>query len=274
MNNVSVIIPSFNREYFLKEAIESVLSQKHIDFELIVVDDGSNDQTKQLLSSYNSSLIYIHQKNKGVSSARNAGIKQSQGKYIAFLDSDDLWLPGKLKAQTEWMNSNTDYAACQTEEMWIRNGKRVNPCKHHKKKSGYIFKDCLPLCIVSPSAVMIRRRIFDDVGLFDESMPVCEDYDLWIRIASNNLIGLIDTPYILKRGGHSDQLSKSIWGMDRFRVSSLVKALKIGKLNDIQRSEVLFVLKQKCKIYSKGCKKRGKNQEAQFYSKIPESFSV
>jgi len=133
---VSVIIPTFNRAWILEEAVDSVLSQEFQDFELIVVDDGSTDNTWDILNGYQENVILVRQENKGVSAARNRGIGLASGELIAFLDSDDLWLPKKLSAQVEFFNSNPDALICQTEEIWIRNGVRVNPKKKHKKPSG------------------------------------------------------------------------------------------------------------------------------------------
>jgi len=181
---VSVIIPTYNRALYLKEAIDSVLSQDFCDFELIVVDDGSTDATSDIIDSYNGAFRYICQRHRGVSAARNTGISHAKGTFVAFLDSDDLWLPKKLSAQVDFFREHPEALICQTEEIWIRNGTRVNSKKRHKKYSGDIFEKALPLCIVSPSAVMIKKNLFDLVGLFDESLPVCEDYDLWLRISA------------------------------------------------------------------------------------------
>ncbi len=189
---ISVIIPTYNRCWILKEAIDSVLSQKFTDFEIIVVDDGSNDGTAALLSAYGDQITIIHQENRGVSAARNAGILIAKGRYIAFLDSDDMWLPEKLSCQVDFFQSHAQAVICQTDEIWIRNNVRVNPKNRHKKPSGMIFEPSLQLCLVSPSAVMIKKSLFDEIGLFNEAFPACEDYDLWLRIALYYPIYLID----------------------------------------------------------------------------------
>ncbi|MBW2108535.1 MAG: glycosyltransferase, partial [Deltaproteobacteria bacterium] len=202
MPTVSVIIPTFNRATMLKEAIESVLEQDVADFELIVVDDGSTDETPAVLAKYPAPPLHIvSQVHQGVSAARNAGLKKAAGGLIAFLDSDDLWLPGKLAAQMEFFENHPEALICQTEEIWLRNGIRVNPKKRHAKPQGMIFDRCVDLCLVSPSAVMIRRALFDMVGLFDEQMAACEDYDLWLRVACRFPIYLIDRPMVIKRAG-------------------------------------------------------------------------
>ena len=263
MPKVSVIIPTYNRVHILKEAINSVLSQKYNDLELIVVDDGSTDETKKLVSSYTTHLTYIYQEHQGVSSARNRGIECAQGDYIAFLDSDDLWLPDKLCLQMKFMENHPDTLICYTEEIWIRKGMRVNPMKKHRKYSGMIFEHCLPLCIVSPSSVLIVRSLFEEVGKFDEKFEVCEDYDLWLRISVQYPIYLIDTPLIIKRGGHTDQLSQKTSGQDRFRIKALIKLFEENSLSHRQKELAWKELDRKCEIYGRGCIKRGRKDEGE-----------
>jgi glycosyltransferase involved in cell wall biosynthesis len=268
---VSVIIPAYNRCQMLKQAVDSVLSQDFTDFELIVSDDGSTDNTQEMLRAYGNRILVIRQENKGVSAARNRGIVSASGDLIAFLDSDDLWMPEKLSEQVAFFNANPDGLICQSEEIWIRNGVRVNPKKKHRKLSGMIFEASLLLCLVSPSAVMMRRSLFDEVGLFDETLPACEDYDLWLRIGCRYPIFLIDIPLIVKRGGHSDQLSAEP-GLDKFRIQSLKKILKSGMLSTEQCTAAVKVLKEKCSVYAGGCLKRGREDEALYYKKLAESF--
>ncbi|MCP3901959.1 MAG: glycosyltransferase family 2 protein, partial [Desulfobacteraceae bacterium] len=204
---VSAIIPTFNRGWIISEAVESILDQDYPNIETIIIDDGSTDDTYKKLFPYLDRITYIKQENKGVSAARNLGINNSTGKFIAFLDSDDLWTKEKISCQIDFFKNNPDAMICQTEEIWIRNGKRVNPKYKHKKLSGMIFEPSLELCLVSPSAVMIKRKLFEIAGLFDENLPACEDYDLWLRISATLPIFLIDTPCTIKKGGHADQLS-------------------------------------------------------------------
>jgi glycosyltransferase involved in cell wall biosynthesis len=268
---VSVIIPTYNRAWVIKEAIDSVLAQDYTEFELIVVDDGSTDQTSDVLDTFGNVIKVFSQKNKGVSAARNRGIAEASGNFIAFLDSDDLWHPQKLSSQIDFFNQTPDALICQTEEVWIRNGLRVNPKKRHKKPSGMIFKPSLKLCLVSPSAVMIRRHLFDRVGEFDETLPACEDYDLWLRISCRFPIYLIDTPLIIKRGGHDDQLSKGA-GLDKFRIKAIEKIIKSGLLSEDQRRAAVKTLKKKCDIYAAGCRKRERTDEAEYYESLPERF--
>ena len=264
---ISIIIPTYNRSWILKEAIDSVLSQDFTDFELIIVDDGSTDKTQDILNAYSKDIIVFKQNNRGVSAARNAGISLASGRFIAFLDSDDLWLPKKLSAQVDFFKSNRDALICQTDEIWIRNGVRVNPKKKHKKFAGDLFKQSLSLCLVSPSAVMIKRRLFEKVGVFDETLPACEDYDLWLRISCRYPVYLIKTPLVIKRGGHNDQLSLTS-GLDRFRIESLSKIIKSNLLSKEQYSAAAKILKEKCAIYANGCLKRGRRIEALYYEAL------
>jgi len=262
---VSVIIPTFNRAWVLKEAIDSVLAQDFRDFELIVVDDGSTDNTGQILDAYHQDLMVIRQPNKGV--ARNRGIVEAAGRLIAFLDSDDLWLPRKLSSQIDFFNSNPAAVINQTEEIWIRNGVRVNPRTRHHKLSGMIFEPSLALCLVSPSAVMMKRSLFDEVGLFDEDLPACEDYDLWLRISWRYPVHLIETPLIIKRGGHGDQLSKAP-GLDKFRIQALKKIIESRQLEPDSYRAAVRTLQEKCTIFAGGCRKRGKDAEAKYYEEL------
>jgi len=181
---------------------------------------------------------------------------------VAFLDSDDLWLKGKLDVQMKRMVEE-GYPVSYTDEIWIRNGRRVNPGKRHRKYSGYIFERCLPLCIISPSSVVIRRDVFSDVGLFDENLPVCEDYDMWLRITWKYPVLFIDRPLILKRGGHADQLSRRYEALDRFRIESLFKVIECLPLSPQQTLHALSELERKCAIYARGAEKRGRREEVQ-----------
>jgi glycosyltransferase involved in cell wall biosynthesis len=268
---VSVIIPTYNRGWIIKEAIDSVLAQDYKDFELIVVDDGSTDNTSGILASYGNNIRVHFQENKGVSAARNRGIAEASGQFIAFLDSDDLWLPRKLFTQVDFFDQMPNALICQTEEIWIRNGQRVNPKKRHKKPSGMIFEPSLELCLVSPSAVMIRRSLFGKVGEFDVTLPACEDYDLWLRISCRFPVYLIDTPLIIKRGGHDDQLS-SMKGLDKLRIKAIEKIIQSGRLAEDHYRAAIRVLKKKCKIYANGCRRRGREEEAEYYEALSETF--
>lgn len=268
---VSVVIPTYNRAWSLATAIDSVLSQDFDAFETIVVDDGSTDGTRALLAGYGAALRVIQQANRGVSAARNAGIRAAAAPLVALLDSDDYWLPGKLAVQTAFFDQNPEAVICQTEELWIRNGVRVNSGKRHRKRGGMIFEPSLGLCLVSPSAVMLRRSLFESVGFFDEQLPACEDYDLWLRISCRHPVHLIDRPLIVKRGGHPDQLSRAP-GLDRHRIRAICRLLAQNVLTADQRRAAWESLAAKCAVYAAGCRKRGRPDEAQRCLALIEGF--
>jgi glycosyltransferase involved in cell wall biosynthesis len=271
---VSIVIPTYNRASWLKEALESVRTQTFRDFEVIVVDDGSTDPTRDIIESYKAEFNLrplLFDSNHGVSWARNRGIEAARAPWIAFLDSDDLWLPRKLEVQTAYLKDHPELEIAQTEEIWIRRGVRVNPMKKHRKSGGRILERCLELCVVSPSATLLSRRILDEAGLFDESLPVCEDYDLWLRIACRFPIGLIPKPLIVKRGGHADQLSRKYPAMDLFRIRAIQNLLENHPLKPDERAVALRELERKCSIYAQGARRRGKTGEAERVEKISET---
>jgi len=269
---VSVIVPTYNRAGLLEQAIDSVLAQTFASFELIVVDDGSTDDSPALLSGYAGRIRIKRQINRGVSAARNVGMAAATGEFIALLDSDDYWLPAKLARQVAFFDAHPGEMICQTEEIWVRDGVRVNPKRRHQKFGGMIFEKSLPLCLISPSAVMLRKSLLDEVGVFDECLPACEDYDLWLRITWKYPVHLIPVPLIVKRGGHPDQLSR-MPELDKYRIRSIVKILRQDCLSPSQRAAALTTLEQKCHVYANGCLKRGRPDEADFYLSLPCRFN-
>jgi glycosyltransferase involved in cell wall biosynthesis len=273
-HTVSVIIPTYNRREFLMEALASVQKQSYAPMEIIVVDDGSTDGTIEAVREHFPSVRVIRQPHRGVSAARNRGIAEAKGKFITFLDSDDLWQPGKLKTQMAVFRENPETLICYTDEIWIRRGVRVNPMKKHRKYGGWIYPYCLPLCIISPSSVIMRREVLNTVGVFDESLPACEDYDLWLRATARYPVHWLDKALIVKRGGHPDQLSRAFWGMDRFRVYALLKILREGDLSRTWRLLTLEELKRKCQILIQGFEKRGKAAEAALYRQVIDDASI
>ncbi len=270
MTLVSVIIPTYNRADRVPRAVASVIEQTVQDTEILVVDDGSTDPTREALEPFLSRIFLLrHDRNRGVSAARNTGIRASTAPLIAFLDSDDRWLPGKLAAQVRFFEQHADAVACQTREIWVRRGRRVNPARKHLKPSGHIFEPSLKRCLVSPSAVMLRRSLLDEVGLFDEDLPVCEDYDLWLRISCRHPVHLIDEDLLVREGGHPDQLSAAGPGMDRYRIRSMVRLLRTGRLSNEQARATLREVDRKCRIYGEGCLKRGRDEEGLYYLALP-----
>jgi len=230
---LSVVMPVYNEIHTIEEILHQVRALP-LELEIIVVDDGSTDDTHQMVERSFPGCRYLHQPNRGVSSARNLGIEASRGEWVALLDSDDEWLPEKLANQLQLLTDLPDHPLCHTEEIWVRKGRRVNAMKKHAKSGGWIFLNCLPLCVISPSSVLIRRSLFDEIGLFDESLPACEDYDLWLRICARHPVAYLETPQIVKYGGHADQLSQKFWGMDRFRIRALEKIIGSGAIDGEQ----------------------------------------
>ncbi len=268
MLTISVIIPTYNRVHTLPRALDSVLAQTQPADEIIVIDDGSIDNTVELVQHRYSSVKLMQQSNRGVSAARNSGIMASSGDWVALLDSDDEWLPHKLEKQLALLSQQPQHKIIHSDEIWIRNGVRVNQMKKHRKKGGWIFNECLPLCVISPSAAIIRRTIFDEIGLFDETLPACEDYDLWLRITSRYPVLYFDEPLIRKYGGHDDQLSRKHWGMDRFRIQALVKTVAQGALNDEDYRAALDIMLAKIRVVLGGAHKRGNFELIEEYERL------
>ena len=265
---VSVIIPTYNRAKTIKKAIDSVKNQSLKPKEIIVVDDGSSDETPKILERIEGIKV-LRQENRGVSAARNAGIKAAQGDWIAFLDSDDWWFEEKLVKQVAFHKACPEILISQTDELWIKHGVQIiKPKKFAKKKQGFIFEPSLKMCLISPSAVMIHKRLFYEVGLFDESLPACEDYDLWLRITKKYFVGLIDEPLIAKTGGHKDQLSFKYWGMDRFRIEAMLKHINDEQFGKVVKKEII----KKAQILINGAKKRGNEAIVQKYSALLQSI--
>jgi len=271
---ISIILPTFNRRQFLERAIQSVLEQTFQDWELIVVDDGSQDESRQVVQNLHDDRIqYFYQAHSGVSAARNAGIRLARHPWICFLDSDDHWKPAKLQRQLQELERRPQYQVTYTDETWIRRGRRVNPRKIHRKYSGWIYHRCLPLCIISPSSVLLHRGILEREGLFDENFPVCEDYEMWLRISSRQPIFFLDEPLIVKVGGHPDQLSHSLWGLDRYRVQALIKIYSSSHLTPQQKFWTTGQIVEKLTILATGFANRGKSREAAKYRRMIRDWS-
>ena len=257
IGNISVVIPTYNRRQTIGRSIDSILNQTLFPSEIIVVDDGSTDGTSDYIQSNFPSIRLLQQSNKGVSSARNMGIRSSNSDWVALLDSDDEWFPKKLEKQVMTLSQNLDIKFCHTEEIWIRNGVRVNQMKKHQKYGGHIFNKCLDMCRISPSSVLFHRSILDDVGYFDKNQKVCEDYDLWLRITAKYPVLYIDESLIKKYGGHEDQLSKVKDGIESHRIKVLEKLI-MQKFTSVQKNAMLKMLIEKLTIFSIGAQKRGK----------------
>ena len=265
MPNVSVVIPTFNRVDFIEKCVSSVINQTSNPREIIVIDDGSSDGTWEVLRQMgfnrsfrnNTKLKYIYKSHGGVSSARNVGIRISNHEYVAFLDSDDSWKKNKLERQLKSLELNCfSCRISHTDEIWIRNGVRVNPMKKHTKSGGNIFRKCLKMCCISPSTSLVHKSVFGDIGYFDENLKACEDYDFWLRYCMYENVHFVPEELVIKTGGHAGQLSKLYWGMDRFRIYSLEKLLREEKLVRTCYDEVRRELLKKLSIVIKGAIRR------------------
>ena len=271
---ISIIIPNYNGSRTIGKCLESIFAFNDDNWEVIVVDDGSTDDTEDLIVSFQSDKIrYVSQVHNGVSSARNTGIGIARGEWLAFLDSDDLWLPQKLVWQLSYLSLAPGLRICQTEEVWMRNGKQLNPKKYHRKPQGHCFPSLVDRCLVSPSAVVMHRSIFDTIGLFDETLPACEDYDMWLRIGCRYAIGLVEEKLTIKRGGHSDQLSAYIPCLDKYRIRALMKLLDTESLSHEYKKVALEALERKCIVFGKGCRKRGRITEAEKILSLPSKYA-
>ena len=206
-----------------------------------MVDDGSTDGTAEELDRLadevnaegadSTRMCVVRTENRGVAAARNTGAARASAPLIAFLDSDDLWLPHKLERQVAFMDAHPECAIAQTEEIWVRGGRRVNPGLRHRKRAGGIFRDSLRTCLISPSAVILRNGLFRELGGFDERMAAAEDYDLWLRILVEQQVGLIAEALVMRRAGHPGQLSATVPAIDRFRLLTLIKLLDGDQLD-------------------------------------------
>lgn len=265
----SIIIPTYNREKFLKIAVDSVLNQTFTDFELIIIDDGSNDNTKQMIAEFaNSKIRYIHQEHKGIPFARNLGVKNTKGKYIAFLDSDDRFCKEKLSITHDYIINNNKYKAFYTKEIWYRNGKLISQKEYQLPPKDSAFNASLKLCCISMSTIVINKEIFSHIGYFDEHLLVCEDYDFWLRITHKYPTMLIPKALTIKEGGHFDQESKKYPAMDKFRIYAIEKLLKDNSLSNKNYTLAYQELKNKCLIYITGTLKRNKQKETAYYEDL------
>lgn len=257
---ISVIIPVHNRSRLLARALCSVAQQSYLPREVLVVDDGSRDDPQAVLRLWHKAypslpLRWFSLPQRGVSHARNVGIRAARGEWIALLDSDDRWLPHKLQLQVTHLQHHPQLQLVHGEEIWIRNRVRVNPRKIHRKSGGDIFFACLARCLISPSAVLFKKSLLAQVGMFAEDLPVCEDYDLWLRITARYEVGYVEQAIAVKYGGHADQLSRQYAALDCYRALALSRLLP--RLScDRQRAAVLAELQRKIQIVLRGWAKR------------------
>ena len=273
---ISVVIPSYNRLPLLQQAVESVWRQTCDQVELILVDDGSTDGTEEFgeaLAADKPNVHYLRLEHSGrPGQVRNAGAGLARGKYLAFLDSDDLWQPEKLARQLDFFEQHPEIRICHTREVWLRSGKEVSQAGQRHARSGHIFSDALRKCIIGPSTVMLERSLFEELGGFREDLEIAEDYELWLRLTARVPVGYIDNPLVIKRGGHADQLSEKYGQIEIFRIRALQDLVEsgcfIGEHKRLARAE----LARKCRIYAAGCRKRGRNEEGSHYREITRMY--
>jgi len=273
---VSIIIPTYNRMFYLESAIDSVRGQNFTQFGIIVVDDGSNDGTADHVRELREpkKLKYMKIPHSGFpGKVRNAGAREARGEYLAFLDSDDLWKPEKLARQVVFFKEHPDIRICHTREIWQRGETIVSQAGQRHKRSGDIFTDALKKCIIGPSTVMMRRELFEELGGFREDLEIAEDYELWLRITAKYPVGYIDEPLVIKRGGHSDQLSEKYGQIEIFRIKALLLNLEAGTFLGDRRDLAARELARKCRVYANGCEKRGKSEEAWRYREIAGRYA-
>lgn len=250
MDDVSVIIPVYNRDYSLRDAVESVLIQTYKPSEIIIIDDGSFFQAKDILKNYKNNIKIIrHEKNKGVSASRNTGILASSSKYIAFLDSDDIFLPEKLELQINFMKEN-NYQISHTNEFWYKKDRFINQNKKSKRYGGKILDKILDKCRVSPSSLIVERKVFEKSGLFDETLDVCEDYEISLRFALHYEIGYLDKNLIIKRAIEENSLSAAINHIEHIRYNILKNFYKKyeDRFNREEKEALLCELQRKNSI--------------------------
>lgn len=273
MSRVAVVLPTYNRASLLARAVRSVLQQTFADWELWIIDDGSTDDTRAAIEPFlrDPRVLYRYQDNGGVSRARNHAIFATSAPYVAFLDSDDEWKPVKLSRQIQYLNENPSFRLVHCEETWIRNGVEVKPLKKHAKAgAGRVFLKCLPLCCISPSTAMAETALIRSLGGFREDFPVCEDYDLWLKISAQEDVGFISEPMILKYGGHEDQLSLRR-GLDEYRTRALWEIRNHTSLSLIEKQAAREEFERKRSILIRGFEKHGHAEKSQYWRSLDQS---
>lgn len=272
---MSVVIPTYNRLRLVTEAVRSVLAQEGFDeYEIVVVDDGSTDGTAEALRAMNAGRLRVveiaHSGLPGF--ARNRGVERSRGRYVAFLDSDDVWKPRKLAVQTAFLDARPEQDIVHTREVWLRNGKEVSQKGQRHTRSGDVFRDSLVKCVLGPSTVMMRRRLYVETGGFREDLEIAEDYEYWLRITAARPVGYIDEPLTVKRAGHGDQLTDKYGHIEYFRIAALRDLVDQGIFTGERRSAAVAELARKCRIYAAGARKRGRTDEADVYEATADHY--
>ena len=268
---VSVIIPVYNRFEMAKEAISSVIGQTYKDLEIIIVDDGSIDMTSTLAVYFGDDprVKYLKINHSGMPGfVRNRGVELSKGKYLAFLDSDDLWMDKKVEKQIKYLETNSKYKVVHTREAWIRNGKTISQAGFKHRRFGNIFPDALEKCIIGPSTVLLEKELYRSLGGFRNDLEIAEDYELWLKLSNSNDVAYIDEALITKRAGHIGQLSEKYGQIEIFRIRGLKELVEQHYFSLENQKLAELELAKKCKIYAAGCRKRKKVDEANLHESI------
>jgi glycosyltransferase involved in cell wall biosynthesis len=277
--NYSVIIPVYNRELLIREALDSVLAQSLPPSEIIVADDGSTDNTlsvvRSLLEERGGTIPWriLELSHSGMAGAvRNRGVEVSKADWIAFLDSDDLWEPEKMTCQDDYSKKNPHCRLIHSREKWLRGSKTISQKKQKHKREGDIFDDALVKCIIGPSTTVIRRELWNEAKGFREDLEIAEDYELWLRITACEMVGYVDSPLITKRAGEWENLSDKYGQIEKFRLHALEQLLitdwfRLNCQDQSRHDKALGEYRRKCEIYARGCEKRGRPQEAREWLK-------
>ena len=271
MPTVSVIIHTYNNEKFIAETVESVLNQTYKDYEIIVVDDGSVDGTRDALKPYMQKIRYHYKENGGIASAKNAGIKLSQTEYVAFLDHDDLWVSDKLQLQMECFNENTQAGLVYAKYTSFRDGKELRT-KPEKGYSGWIFKELLSKSFIQTSTVMVKKECLDAVGPYDESFSLGDEYDMFLRISKKFQCGFIDKG-LTKYRVHDANASKNDFLFDKENLGVYKKIY--NNFTDLNGEEKK-ILRKRIAGYSmkvaEGLYRLGKLEESKKYQKEAHDY--
>lgn len=299
MPEISVIIPVYNRPELLQEAAGSVLLQTFKDYELIIADDGSDDETAETAERIAASgaargrCRVLHLPHSGFPGAvRNRGAEAAAGRYLAFQDSDDKWMPAKLEKQHALMtgaksgggvtDTEEPPGISHTRELWLRGEKTVSQKGQKHRRQGDIFEDALKKCIIGPSTVMIERSLYFETGGFHERIEIAEDYEYWLRISSQHQVGYLDEALTVKRAGGWPQLSEKYGKIEWFRLCALAGLLEVKipgfptekayldgyiwpGFSDYRTAAAARELALKCRLWADGSRKRGRNAEAEAF---------
>jgi len=309
---VSVIIPVYNRPGMAVEAVRSVLFQSYPHLECILVDDGSTEPPEEACTVFAADprFRYLRIEHTGMPGAvRNRGVEQAHFDLIAFLDSDDIWLPEKLERQVALMRGGSESGAAaprtqpiliHTREIWLRGAKIISQKTQRHKRRGDVFEDALEKCMIGPSTVLMRRGGIEELRGFREDLEIAEDYEFWLRLTARYEVEYIDTPLVVKRAGHGEQLSEKYGQIEIFRIRGLhdlvrsgwfagggrkafsdsgrqcglkgspepAHTARAGTLQELAAAE----LSRKAAIYAAGCRKRGKTEEAEFYEQLAGEY--